>query len=88
MYTKSEFPVIAEEAINILLHFSTTYLCELGVSALINIKKKTKNGRGLFPLIRKCVCIYLQLDHVSNFCVRNDKLKFLTNNFKYFLFMI
>jgi hypothetical protein len=40
MYVKTEYPVIAEEAINILLHFSTTYLCELGFSALINLKNK------------------------------------------------
>jgi hypothetical protein len=37
---QSEYPVIAKEAINILLHFSTTYLCELGFLALINIKKQ------------------------------------------------
>jgi len=34
MYAKTEYHVIANEAINTLLHFSTTYLCELGFSAL------------------------------------------------------
>jgi hypothetical protein len=36
----SEYPVITKKAINILLHFSTTYLCKLGFLALINIKKQ------------------------------------------------
>ncbi|KAF0749124.1 SCAN domain-containing protein 3-like [Aphis craccivora] len=42
MYAKTEYPVIAAEAINILLHFSTTYLCELSFSALTNIKNKKR----------------------------------------------
>jgi hypothetical protein len=75
MYAKSEYLVIAEEAINILSHFSITYLCELGFLAL------TINVRGFFQLIRECVCACLKFNHVLNFCVRNDKLKFLTNNF-------
>jgi hypothetical protein len=48
----------------------------------INKHKKTKNGRDFFTLIRKCVCACLQFNHKSNFCVRNDKLKFFNNNFK------
>jgi hypothetical protein len=35
-----EYPVITKKLINILLHFLTTYLCELGFLALINIKKE------------------------------------------------
>ena len=40
MLAKEEYPKIAVEAVNTLLHFSTTYLCELGFSALTNIKKQ------------------------------------------------
>jgi hypothetical protein len=40
MLAKEEYPEIAVEAVNTLLHFSTTYLCELGFSALANIKNK------------------------------------------------
>jgi hypothetical protein len=40
MLAKEEYPEIAVEAVNTLLHFSTTYLCELGFSALTNIKNK------------------------------------------------
>jgi hypothetical protein len=37
-----EYPEIIVEAVNTLLHFSTTYLCELGFSALTNIKNKKR----------------------------------------------
>jgi hypothetical protein len=36
---KREYPAIAEEAVITLLPFSTTYLCQLGFSALTNINK-------------------------------------------------
>jgi len=42
MYAKTEYPVISDEAINILLHFSTTYLCGLGFSELTIIKNKKR----------------------------------------------
>jgi hypothetical protein len=73
---KEEYPEIAVEAVNMLLHFSTTYLCELGFSALTNI---TRNARDFSHLNRKCMCVCPHFDHELNFCVRNDKLKFLTN---------
>lgn len=39
MYANTDYHIIAE-VINILLHFSTIYLCELGFSTLKNIKNK------------------------------------------------
>jgi hypothetical protein len=38
--SKGEYTAIAEEAASTLLPFSTTYLCELGFSALTNINKQ------------------------------------------------
>jgi hypothetical protein len=40
MLAKEEYSEIAVETVNTLLHFSTTYLCELGFSALTNLKNK------------------------------------------------
>ncbi|GFX90684.1 SCAN domain-containing protein 3 [Trichonephila clavipes] len=37
---RCDYPMIAKKALNILLQFSTSYLCEFGFSALANIKTK------------------------------------------------
>ncbi|UYV81214.1 hypothetical protein LAZ67_20000353 [Cordylochernes scorpioides] len=37
-----DYPLIAKRALNILLQFSTSYLCEFGFSALVNIKTKKR----------------------------------------------
>jgi hypothetical protein len=38
-----EYPVISAKAMNILLKFSTSYLCEQAFSCLTNINRKEKN---------------------------------------------
>ena len=40
---KTEYPAISDRAINILLQFSTSYLCEQAFSCLTNIKSKSRN---------------------------------------------
>ncbi|KAL4104356.1 hypothetical protein QTP88_019657 [Uroleucon formosanum] len=40
---QNEYPSLAEEALKLLIPFSTTYLCENGFSTLITIKNKTRN---------------------------------------------
>jgi hypothetical protein len=42
MLAKEEYLEIAVESVNTLLHFWTTYLCELGFSAPTNIKNKKR----------------------------------------------
>ena len=80
MYAKTEYPVIAEEAINISLHFSTTYLRKLGFTALTNIKNK-KRDRLLSIDQKMCVCVCLSSirPRIELLCT-NDKLECLTNN--------
>lgn len=40
---QNEYPSLAEEALKLLIPFSTTYLCENGFSTLTTIKNKTRN---------------------------------------------
>ncbi|GFS73024.1 SCAN domain-containing protein 3 [Trichonephila clavipes] len=40
---RCDYPMIAKKALNILLQFSTSYLCEFGFSAVANIKTKKRS---------------------------------------------
>ena len=39
----SAYPSLAMNAMNVLVPFTTTYLCETGFSALLNLKSKWRN---------------------------------------------
>ena len=39
---ENEYPVLAENALKILLQFSTSWLCEHGFSTLMNVKTKKR----------------------------------------------
>ena len=51
-----EYPALSKEAINVLLQFSTSYLCELGFSYLNNIKnKKRERLKNIQEELRVCL---------------------------------
>jgi hypothetical protein len=37
---RTEFPELSEEALKVVMQFSTTYLCEKGFSSLLQLKTK------------------------------------------------
>ena len=43
----SDAPMLAEQALNILTMFSTTYLCDQGFSTVISLKRKKRNRLNL-----------------------------------------
>jgi hypothetical protein len=66
-----EYPEIAVEAVNTLLHFSTTYLCELGFSALTNTKKK-KRERLLLLEQKMRVCLFSIRPRIELLCKKRQ----------------
>jgi len=86
MYAKTEYPVIADGAIKNLLHFSTIYLCELGFSALKNIKNK-KRERLLSVDQKMRVCLSSIRPRIEILCTKRQA-QILTSNLKFIHFMI
>ena len=68
---KQEYPNISEKAIKILLQFSTTYLCESGFSALVNIKnKKRQKLNSIENELR--VCLSNTRPNIKEICKKNQ----------------
>ena len=68
---KEEFPTIHRKAIDILLKFSTSYMCEQGFSYLTSIKSKEKNR---IPSIENeiCVCLSKVQPRIKYLCSRRQ----------------
>jgi hypothetical protein len=64
---KQEYPKLSEKAVKILLLFSTTYLCELGFSALATIKS-TKRERLLSVEEEMRVCLSTIRPRINLIC--------------------
>ena len=53
MSVKNEFPLLTDLAVEILLSFATTYLCECAFSTLLYIKSKYRTQLALRPALSK-----------------------------------
>jgi hypothetical protein len=68
---RTEYPVISEKAVKILLQFLTSYLCEQAFSCLTNIKNKDRNR--LFSAEEKLlVCLSKIRPRVQHSCKKKQ----------------
>jgi hypothetical protein len=81
---KKEFPSIGEKAINILLQFATTYMCEQSSSSMLTIKNlKRSLLKNLDHELR------VAFDHrpdIKKSCVHRNKPKYLTEIKRYYIY--
>ena len=63
---KEKYPTIHRKAINILLQFSTFYMCEQAFSYLTNIKSKDRNR--LLSIEMKFVCLSKVRSRIKHLC--------------------
>ncbi len=64
---KQEYPVISVKALDVLLHFPTSYLCEQAFSCLTVIKSKSRN-RLLSVEEELLVCLSKFRPRISQIC--------------------
>ena len=62
----SEYQLLSRKAVEILLPFATTYLCEAGFSALTNLKNKYRSR--LAPESDLRVCLSVILARIDSLC--------------------
>ena len=62
----SEYPLLSQKAVKILLPFATTYLCEAGFSALTNLKNKYRSR--LAPENDLRVCLSVISPRIDSLC--------------------
>ena len=62
LLTRSEYPIISNQALIVLLPFSTSYLCELSFSAIFHIKNKKRSClKSLDDELRVSSCFTLKM---------------------------
>ena len=63
MTCSQEYPLLSDKAVNLLLPFATTYLCESAFSAVTAIKTKYRSRLNIEADVRVCLsCISPNLD--------------------------
>jgi hypothetical protein len=72
---KKEFPSIGEKAINILLPFATTYMCEQSFSSMLTIKNLKRSLESLHHELRVALST---IDPDIKKYVHRNKRKYLT----------
>ena len=62
----SEYPLLFQKAVKILLPFATTYLCEAEFFSLTNLKNEYRSR--LAPENDLCVCLSVISPRIDSFC--------------------
>ena len=65
-HVASEYPLLSQKAVKILLPFATTYLCEVRFSALTYLKNTYRSG--LAPENDVRVCLSLISPRIDSLC--------------------
>jgi hypothetical protein len=81
---KEEYPAIHRKAINILLQFSSSYMCEQAFSCLSSIKSKGRTFS--LQLKMNSICAYLKFSPKLSTCAAKNKQSFYSKEVNFTLY--